>query len=768
MRNRLTGTISLIAVTTSLGFISPALAQLDEITVTAQKREQTLQDVPISISAVSGDSIEKRGFDNFSDLSAMVPNLFIGEGKIDSSISIRGVVTGQNKGFEQSVGMYVDGISYGRSQLVRLPMVDLERVEVLRGPQPTLFGKNAIAGAVSVITAKPTDEFEGKLSASHEFNHDEYNVMGVISGPLGPSGLRGRLVASYRDMDGYFTNTLLNRKEPQREELYFRGQLAWDNGGNFEVNLKGEYAEFDTTGYGSEPNNPVGTYSILFDGSPFPAVDTVEDYRRASGEVHSFNDITNLVLNANYQLGDHTITSVTGYVEYDTQETIDVDYLQFDILDGTNQTENYEQFSQELRLTSPGGNTIDYIAGLYFQTSDLAVTDQVMLGSFFAGLPAPFSFVADSFSARDYAQSSDLYSAFAQADIHISDNITLTAGARFSHENKDGARNQTINGGPTNVAVGLPSPSPAFPNLLEAVWGGGLNIAAHSVAGTRKEDNFDPLVRLQIEPTDTISFYASYTQGSKAGGFDIRGNSVPGQPVPNPGTFEFEDEGAKNYEVGAKFRTDNAEFNVSLYRTDYSNLQTSVFDGVLGFIVQNAAEARAQGVEFDGRVAVTERLQIYGSGAYLDYKFTNFPLGQCFFGETPTTGIYCDREGFPNTFAPKWSGNVGFDYSQPLTGSLMFDLGFNAEFKSKYFVATNLDPNAVEDGYTRLAAQVGVGDNDGAWRLSFIGENLTNERIKTFGNALPLAGTLTGGTGNAYDSIYARPRNLTLKLDVRF
>lgn len=767
MNRKVLGSVSILAVLASVGAASPAFAQLDEITVTAQKREQTLQDVPISLSAVSGDSIERRGFDNFSDLSAMVPNLVISEGKIDSTISIRGVITGPNKGFEQSVGMYVDGVSYGRSQLVRLPMVDLERVEVLRGPQPTLFGKNAIAGAVSVVTAKPTDEFEGMLSASHEFNHDEYNVVGVVSGPLG-GGLKGRLVASYREMEGYFTNTFLNRVEPQREELYFRGQLAWDNGGNFDVNLKGEYAEFDSIGYPSEPNNPVGSYSALFDGSPFPAVDTVEDYVRASGEVRSFNEIMDFVLTANYGIGGHTLSSVTGYVEYDTDEVVDVDYVQFLILDGTAQTENYKQFSQEIRLTSPGGERIDYIAGVYFQSSDLDVTDQVRLGSFFAGLPAPFSLVADSYSSRVFSQSSDLISVFAQADLRITDNITLTAGARYSHEEKEGARDQVILGGPTNIAAGLPSPSPAFPNLLEAVWGGGLNIAAHSVSGERKEDNFDPLVRLQFDPADAISFYASYTQGSKAGGFDIRGNSVPGQPVPNPGTFEFEDEGAKNYEIGAKIRTDRAQFNVSVFRTDYENLQTSVFDGVLGFIVQNAAEARAQGVEFDGRLLLADNLELYGSGAYLDYEFTDFPLGQCFFGETPTNGIYCDRAGYPNIFAPEWSGNVGFNYEQPVTGTLLFDLGFNAEFSSEYYVATNLDPNEVEDGFTRLAAQAGLSGGDGMWRLSFIGENLTDERIKIGGGAIPLAGTLTGGTGNAYDSIYGRPRNLTLRLDVRF
>ncbi|MCP4299940.1 MAG: TonB-dependent receptor, partial [Gammaproteobacteria bacterium] len=157
---------------------------LEEITVTAQMREESLADVPISISAVSGALLEDRSIDSLAALSQYIPTVPTAGNQIVSTLSVRGVTTGNNKGFEQSVAMYFDGISYGRSQLIRTPLVDLERVEILRGPQPTLFGKNAIAGAVNVISAKPTDEFEGKISLSHEFEHDEPQFLGVISGPL--------------------------------------------------------------------------------------------------------------------------------------------------------------------------------------------------------------------------------------------------------------------------------------------------------------------------------------------------------------------------------------------------------------------------------------------------------------------------------------------------------------------------------------------------------------------------------------------------------
>ncbi len=186
--------------------------------------------MPISIAAVTGDTLENRSIDDLSSLSQSMPNVTINENQIDSTISVRGVTTGNNKGFEQSVAMYFDGISYGRSQLIRTPLVDLERVEVLRGPQPTLFGKNAIAGAISVISAKPTKEFEGKISVSYEMNHEEPQLLGVLSGPLSDT-LSARLTVSHRQLDGWIVNTHLNRKEPQRDEDYLRAQLAWDDGG---------------------------------------------------------------------------------------------------------------------------------------------------------------------------------------------------------------------------------------------------------------------------------------------------------------------------------------------------------------------------------------------------------------------------------------------------------------------------------------------------------------------------------------------------------
>ena len=203
---------------------------LDDIIVVAQKREEGLSDVPISISAVSGEQVESYGLTNLEQVASSVPNLRITQTAIANRIAIRGIASGDNKGFEQSVALFSDGIYFGRDQLSRIPLVDLERIEILRGPQPTLFGNNAIAGAVNMVSRRPSNEFEGSVNALYEFNHQEARITGVLSGPLSDS-IGARLVGNYRTMDGYFFNTRQNRNEPNVREAFVRGILDFDSGG---------------------------------------------------------------------------------------------------------------------------------------------------------------------------------------------------------------------------------------------------------------------------------------------------------------------------------------------------------------------------------------------------------------------------------------------------------------------------------------------------------------------------------------------------------
>ena len=737
---------------------------LEEVIVTAQIREQSLQDVPISVSAIDGEVIEDRSVDNLQSLSASIPNFMVVETQIDTSISIRGVRSGANKGFEQSVPMNFDGVTYPRSQLARTPLVDLERVEVLRGPQPTLFGKNAIGGAVSVTSAKPTEEFEGKFSTSFESEHDESQSLVVLSGPLSDD-LLGRLTVSTREMDGWITNQRMKRVEPQRDETYIRGQLAWTDNNDIDYNLKVETADFDSVGYAMEALAPQDGYGLVFAG-PI-AVETNEDWVRSSGETFSQNTMDNFVFTSNIPLDNGgTLTSITSMVEYDSYEVLDIDYVALEILDGTNQTEKYEQTSQEIRYTSPGGEDLDYIVGAYFQSADVDVTDYVPLGSFLALAGPPVSMLVGTNWDRLYKQSSEMYSVFGQADINLEGNWRLTVGARYSNEDKDGSRNLTLDGTGTALA-GSP--------MLNVLWAAVLNVGPHNIASSRSESSFDPMVRLSYDLSDNAQMYVSYTEGSKAGGFDIRGNSIPGTPlVSSAGGWEFEEEKATNIEWGYKMKSDRASFDFTYFTTEYEDLQTSVFDGVLGFKVGNASAAELDGFEMQGRYLIAEGLEFYGSLASLNYEFTDWKNSQCAYGEVATNGIYCDRSGASVILAPEDTANAGFAYETVLSNNWVLDANLNVDYSSEYFVTTNLDKNIKENGYSKVGLVLGLESSDRKWRLSLIGDNLTDERIKVVGGTIPLArvfvGLASGGAldGIAYDAIYARPKNIAIKLDYNF
>lgn len=732
---------------------------LTEIVVTAQKREESLSRVPISIAAVKGEEIQSFGTANLEQVSTSVPNLRITQTGISNRIVIRGVSSGENKGFEQSAAMFVDGIYYGRDQLVRMPITDVERVEVLRGPQPTLFGKNAIAGAISIINRTPGDRFEGSVTGSYEFNHGEAQLTGVLNVPFGEeAGMR--LVAYHRSMDGYVFNSTLDREEPQIDTSFFRGTFALGETGPVKALLKLEYAKFDVVGQPREGFAARGTYSA----SPFfSSVDTTLDWRHQNNGQQSKTSIFNTTLNLDIEMGAHALTLTSGYLHYKADELLDVDHTALPILNGFNQNEAFDQLSQEVRITSPNDGPLTYIAGAYFQTSKLSADDTLPLGSFFQTLAGPFAGfrpLADSRSERRFKQTSTLWSGFAQATFAPTDKLRLTAGVRVNRESKSGQRNLVIVPGASN-------PFPA--NVVRAVWGA-LRVAEHAVSGDFTETSTTPMANIQFDLTPELMAYASYARGVKAGGFDIRSNAPPEHPT-FPGTFYFRPESANSYELGLKYRSSNLAISANYYQTRYKDLQTLTFDGGVGFNVDNASAAKVQGVEAEARVALGRFVQLSGSIAYLDFKYTDWRRGQCPFGIAPNVqpGNFCDYSGQGATFAPKWSGSFAADVNYPVNDDLKIGLNINIDFSSRYQSSVNLlDTSSLQQAYARLGARLSIGQIDDKWELALVGRNLTNKRILLTSSALPLATVLTGNTGVANTGIFDRPRNIAIQASTRF
>lgn len=718
--------------------------QLEEVVVTAQVRAQSLQDVPVSVNAVAGDKMMEAGIGKIEDLQAYVPNLTMSETGIGTNIYVRGIGSGINQGFEQSVGMYFDGISYGRAQLARAPFLDLERVEVLRGPQNILYGKSSIAGALSLISAKPGQEFETYAQYSYEPSHGEQIVDFMISGPITDT-FGARLALRKKDVDGYIENLTLGGDEPSRDEQTIRLVFDWIATDSISAKLKLEQSTFDVSGRqieidgerpgvesfeGKDFNSGFHglTYAEILDDSsamvgPVPLV-TIDqdssvlnntiDYKRSANGDFSNNEINGVTLNVDYEWGDHTFTFITGYMEYEYSETCDCDFTgaELFLLDSA---EEYSQFSQEFRWVSPVGETWEFIGGGFYQTTELTFFDQLYIDSEWTtipdlldavdlqesatpgngrgeGLPGDAgSFTSNLSTPRDFTSDTELFSVFLQGTAQIAETLRLTVGGRYSYETKDGSRRLEF----ADFDTGNIRPVGEVDTVVITSF----KAERHNLSGERTESNFAPSINLQWDATDEMMVYATLSRGYKSGGFDARSNASPStdpvRPLQNAlrtdgrnvvvGSFEFEEEVADSFELGFKSSLFDGrmELNTAFFFTKYSDLQVSVFDGTLGFNVGNAGAAETMGIELDGRFAISDYLILTYAMAWLDFEFTDFENGQC------AQGQLRDSTGPGNAPFCDFTGDTN-QYAADLSGNL--SLAYNRPFAGdRYELRANLD-----------------------------------------------------------------------------
>jgi len=775
--------VSAIALTTNA-------ATLEEIVVTAQKRAESLQDVPVSVAAVTAKKISDSGIVDLQGLSELVPNFSINETGISTTVTIRGISSGINSGFEQSVGMYNDGIFYGRDQLARVPMIDMERVEVLRGPQGILFGKNSIAGAVSQISAKPTDEFEGSVTALYEPDHGETDLRMVLSGPL-TDNLSGRLAVMTRELDGYVKNTELGVDEQNEDEQVVRATLRWDVNDSVTATLKSSQSTFDVLGRNMEVYQSFGHLEALnsvYNSPTAPwSVDTELNYIADNNGHFSNNEVNNSTLTVDWDLEGLTLTSVTGYVDYEFTESCDCDFTGAPVFDAGRQ-EEYQQLSQEFRVTSDLGSNFDYIAGLFFQNTDLTYADQIQLpdptvvntalGLLGAGALQPFA--PGSSTDRTFNQEGEVIALFAQGTWSVSEALRLTVGGRYTEEKKDANRQQRHKanatfGGQYMPAVTADPVSGAY-NVLYGIFA----IEAYDqINGKLDDSSFSPVVTMEWDANPDTMVYATWTKGYKSGGFDARSNGHPDASVNNglksgaaiTGSWEFANEEATSVELGSKMSLADgaAELSVAWYMTDYTDLQVSQFDGTLGFNVTNAGEAKVKGIEADGRWALTDNITLTGSVAYLDFNYEKFPNSQCYFQQEDTDGDkLCDAGGKRKEFTPELQANLGAAWASEMSNGLELNASLDVSFMDEYLYAANLDPRSKQDAYSMVNARIALAGSEGAWELALLGRNLTDETVINFGGNTPLGGTLTGGAGNSYYAFVNRPRNIALQVNYSF
>jgi len=743
--------------------------RLEEVIVTSQKIAENIQDVPISVATVTGEKLAEAGIENLEDLTAYLPNIHFTESGISTQVRVRGIGSDNSQGFEQSVGMYIDGIYYGRAQLFRTPMMDMQRAELLRGPQSTLFGKNSVAGALNVSTATPTDELEAKLTVSHEFEHAQNEVTAIVSGPISES-LRARLAVRTYEEDGYMFNTFKELDEADTEEEAVRLTLEWTPTDNLQFLLKAERNEFDTLGRAIEITKDE---SLISGGATYaewlqiinqPTFDPELDYERQT-DIAEFSDnrITNLTLTTNYDFNDYTLTLVTGQLEYDYTELCDCDFTAAEIIE-LELLEDYEQFSQEIRIASPVGESIEWSAGVFYQDYDQTFEDLLPLRSTnvlpaLLGLDALFSTSA----GRVFEQSSEAWALFGRIKWNVTDELNLILGARYTDEEKEASKVVDIFDPDTNQVINDP--------LVGALYLAVFDLASeqstgHNVSGRRSETPFDPLAIVEYHFTDDLMLYASYTTGSKAGGFDPRSNNVP--------SFEFEDEDSTAVEFGVKstLADGRGELNAALYRTDYDDLQISQFDGAVGFNVGNAKETRVQGIEVDGRWLLAEGLTVNYGLSWLDFEYLDFENGNCHAGQIPDgadlTGDgnpdTCDYTGKRGVYTPDYTINLSFDYSTPITDNINFVGFIDLQQVDEHNVHVNLDPDGVIDAYTILNVRLGVEGKN--WGAAVLAKNLLDEEVITYSANAPLSDSNFGT--NTFYSFVRRPMTVALEGTLKF
>ena len=736
----------------SIASILPSMAHsavLEEVVVTAQKREQNLQDVPLAILAVQGEDLRMNGIEKMETLAPTVPGLHVAEAFGGDQIFLRGLGPGVNFGFEEAVGQVVDGFFYGRSRFSRLQFMDLERVEVLKGPQGALIGKNTTAGAINITTARPTDEFEAWATAAYEFEGSEgYTIEGAVSGPIGDL-LSVRLALRYEDKDGYLRNAAANgRKDQGRDDFASRLSLLYKPADDFNMLLQWSRADIKRVGRNIQTIHCSDAYRARV-----PQEDCTLDNRRYVADVragepgHEFQDTEadTLGMTINWELDGVTLTSLTGYAEYNyldagTASYSDIESFMIDV------TEDYKQITQEFRVVSTGNRYVDFIIGGYYQNHDLRTDFDLNILTL-----GPNTFNRNRHIETD--QSGELWAVFGQLVYHVNEQWDVIFEGRYTDEKKKARSIQF----PTQLYSHIPVPGPGTGGPT-----GLFNV--HDVSDSISQDDFSPGLVLAWRPTDGAMYYASVRKGFKGGGFDHQ--LTANQVAASDGSFSFDDEKVLSFELGTKLTLADgaARLNISVYRNEFDDLQVSALTGPVTFTVGNAASAVTQGVDVDLQWQVTDALLVQGSVSYLDAKYSDFEGAAC--SQYQVDNSLCpagvqDLSGKTLQYAPDYSYNISATYVQPVGGGLEVSGMVRAYGEADKVLAQDLDPNDIQKSYFKLDARIALANETRQWEVALIGRNLTDKTTMGFANDITFfAGSHFGMT--------EPPRSIMLQGTIRY
>ena len=697
---------------------------IESVTVTARRREESAQDVPIPIATLSGASLESAGDFRLEDLNRSLPstNVLFGNPR-QTSVAVRGLGNNPaNDALEASVGVYLDNVYLGRPGMANLDLIDIDQVALLRGPQGTLFGKNTTAGVLNVTTRQPTFQPEAQVESSFG-NRDYYQLRGAISGPIIDNVLAGRLSAVQTSKDGFVHNITDGRDLNGSDRKGFRGQLLYTPTEALSVRVIGDYAE-EHSDASTSPLYSLGPNDGALVKARYAALDIPlvldPDHRTSILNARQHMDVRQGggSIEANYEFaGGHKFTSITAYRSWWFLPTNDGDSTNLDAIINAGQHVDDEQWSQEVRIASPTGGAVDYVAGLYYfyqyQSNQLYQYYGPDAGAYLGR-----AFLNNATSTLDQQLFTNSYSLFGQATWHASDRWSFTGGVRETLEDKstEVRRNAPIGGGPgINAALGF----------------------YESGKLERSDNNPSFLLSTAFQQNDELLWYASASKGAKSGGIN--------PDVPKPGltakSLYIEPEKATDFEIGFKstLLDRRLQVNANLYWTDVTNyqatgLELSAVTGTYQQVLSNIGKVRSRGVETEITAVPIDGLTLALNASYNDAKYRDYKNAPCGAEDTVRGLTVCDLGGEQIVGAPKYIVNPSVTYERSVGN---YDVRAQTDYawRSSFFGTPDNSEFAQIDAYGVLNARVGLGGRltNSAWELSLWSRNLTDKRYVTGG-----------------------------------
>ena len=691
--------------------------QLSTIIVTAQKRVQDQQKVPIAVTTLPGDFLIRHSIDSIEDLASTVPG-FVTTHSVNygaAPLAIRGV-GGANGGgnffADEPVAVYIDEVYVGRLSISTAALFDIEDIEVLRGPQGTLYGRNSTAGAVLIKSKVPSEELTGYIGGEVA-SYDEYRINGALSGTIADDLLSGRIAAGYSDRRGYGVNSFDGSAIGGAEDFFVRASLRFTPDDNLTIDLIGDY--FDQKS--NTATIAVADLSNPASASPFtvrPDFDQVLDDRTFAINDPNFYDAKHRGINlkATWNIGTLTLNSVSAFRSYEFDAAQDSDGTALSLINNDGNGQN-EQFSQEIRLSSDDQGPFSWIVGGMYFHEDNDFFFQIRNINGFFGLGTLAAFRA--------TQKVNALAAFAEAKWAINPIFSITAGGRYSSEKKNFTNQLAV-----NILNGgmIPASAPVFPGQSFAA--GATLTPPTDFADSGRFSDFSPRVVLEAKPTDDLLIYASYSQGFTSGGFNVFGLAP-----------EFGSQGIHSYEVGLKsqFWNDRIRFNASAFHYDYSNLQVRLPVPTGGVNIANAAEARIQGAELELTIMPVAALNISANISLLDAEFTqgtipavpeniNFPFG----APIPLSPV--DIAGNSLSRAPDFQFYGAADYTIALGDIGQFDLHASYRHQSKvFFLETNQTQSTFAgEAFNEVNIRVSYTHLPTNLTVAFFGKNIFDDR----------------------------------------